>query len=132
MIEDDCIFGFSLFSTSMGWLPRPMAVSSGTQTDQVGLTENKLGNSTQEPQDMDGCYLKKRYDQVLLATLFWRRLMSSWVVLMSYCCCEFEEAIVPSSPLLECLGPQFCVHTRLTVLPRGRNPQRPVFGSAGR
>ena len=46
---------------------------------------------------------------------------------MSYCCCEFEEAVVPSSPLLECLGPQFCVHTRLTILPRGRNPQRPVL-----
>ena len=56
MIEDDCIFGFSLFSTSMGWLPRPMAVSSGTQTDQVGLTE--LG-TIQVPQDMDGCSLQK-------------------------------------------------------------------------
>lgn len=77
MIEDDCIFGFSLFSTSMGWLPRPMAVSSGTQTDQVGLTENKTGEQYPGTPRHGWLFPSKRYDQEL-ATVFRRRLMLSW------------------------------------------------------
>ena len=70
MIEDDCIFGFSLLPTPP-WVENPLKIltqANGSKfwdADRSGGTETNWGPvpDTQVPQDMDimdGSYLKKK------------------------------------------------------------------------